>query len=106
MLAAATALVLDNSPIAHLYDALLTIPVVVQAGALALEKPLLLWINDGPMALFFLPVGLEIKRELLEGNLSSWRQAVLPVLAAIGGRAAPALIYAAFNADDPVAMRG
>ena len=106
MLAAATALVLDNSPVAHLYDALLTIPVVVQVGALALEKPLLLWINDGLMALFFLLVGLEIKRELMEGNLSSWRQAVLPVLAAIGGMAAPALIYAAFNADDPVAMRG
>ena len=106
MLAAAMALALDNSPLAHLYDALLTVPVVVQVGALLLEKPLLLWVNDGLMALFFLLVGLEIKRELLDGSLSSWRQAVLPALAAFGGMAAPALIYAAFNANDPVALRG
>ncbi len=106
MLAAATALVLDNSPLAPIYDALLTVPVVVQVGALALEKPLLLWINDGLMALFFLLVGLEIKRELLEGNLSSWQRAVLPALAAFGGMAAPALIYTAFNAGDTVALRG
>ena len=106
ILAAAAALALDNSPLAYLYDALLTIPVVLQVGALALEKPLLLWINDGLMAVFFLLVGLEIKRELLQGNLSSWRQAALPVLAALGGMAVPALIYVAFNADDPEALRG
>ena len=106
ILAAAAALVLDNSPLAFLYDALLTIPVVLQVGALAIGKPLLLWINDGLMAVFFLLVGLEIKRELLQGNLSSWRQASLPVLAALGGMAVPALIYFALNADDPVALRG
>ena len=106
MLAAAAALALDNSPLAHLYDALLTVPVVVQVGTLTLGKPLLLWINDGLMALFFLLVGLEIKRELLDGNLSSWRQAVLPAMGAVGGMAAPALIYTALNAGDPVALRG
>ena len=106
LLAASLALVLDNSPLAHLYDSLLTIPVVVQVGALVLEKPLLLWINDGLMALFFLLVGLEIKRELMQGNLSSWRQAALPAVAAFGGMLAPALIYVAVNGGDPVAMRG
>ncbi len=106
MLAAVSALALDNSPLAFLYDALLTTPVSVQVGGLVLEKPLLLWINDGLMALFFLLVGLEIKRELIEGNLSSWRQAVLPALAAFGGMGAPALIYAALNAGDSAAMQG
>ncbi len=106
LLAAALALVLDNSPLAHLYDRLLTIPVVVQVGQLVLEKPLLLWINDGLMALFFLLVGLEIKRELMQGNLSSWQQATLPVVAAIGGMLVPALIYIALNGGDPVATRG
>ena len=106
MCAAVAALALDNSPLAHLYDALLTVPVAVQVGALVIQKPLLLWINDGLMALFFFLVGLEIKRELLEGNLSSWRQAVLPVLAAAGGMLVPALIFIALNADDPLAMRG
>ena len=104
--AAAAALVLDNSPLAWLYDALLTVPVAVEVAALAIEKPLLLWINDGLMALFFFLVGLEIKRELLEGNLSSWRQAVLPVLAAAGGMVVPALVFVAINADDPQALRG
>ncbi len=106
LIAAIVALILDNSPLAFLYDQLLTIPVVVQFGALVLEKPLLLWINDGLMALFFLLVGLEIKRELLEGNLSSWRQATLPAVAALGGMLFPALIYTAINGDNPVAMRG
>ncbi len=106
MLAAAAALILNNSPVAFLYDKLLTIPMVVEVGALSIRKPLLLWINDGLMAMFFLLVGLEIKRELLQGNLSSAQQATLPVLAAIGGMLVPALIYTGFNFGDPVAMRG
>lgn len=106
MIAAAAALILDNSPLDWLYDAMLSTPVAVRVGALAIEKPLLLWINDGLMAVFFFLVGLEIKRELLEGRLSSWRQASLPMVAAIGGMVVPAVIYVGFNAGDPVALRG
>ncbi len=106
MLAAALALILDNSPLDWLYDAILATPVVIRVGPLAIDKPLLLWINDGLMAMFFFLVGLEIKRELLEGRLSSWRQAALPALAAVGGMVVPAAIYVALNADDPVALKG
>ena len=106
MAAAALALLLDNSPLAWLYDGLLSTPVVVQVGALAIDKPLLLWINDGLMAVFFFLIGLEIKRELLEGQLSSWQQASLPAVAAVGGMAIPALVYVAFTAGDPAAMNG
>ena len=87
MAAAALALLLDNSPLAWLYDALLSTPVVIQIGALVIDKPLLLWINDGLMAVFFFLIGLEIKRELVEGRLSTWQQASLPAIAAVGGMA-------------------
>ncbi len=106
MIAAALALILDNSPLSWLYDSLLQTPVVIQVGALLLDKPLLLWINDGLMAIFFFLVGLEIKREVLEGRLSNARQAGLPILAAIGGMIVPALIYIALNSGDPEALRG
>ena len=105
-IAAAAALALANSPLAFLYDAFLDTPFEVRVGALQIAKPLLLWINDGMMAVFFFLVGLEIKREVLEGELSDPRQVVLPVVAAIGGMAAPALIYAAINAGNPVALAG
>ncbi len=106
MVAALLALILDNSPLYWLYDALLATPVVVQIGALSLDKPLLLWINDGLMAVFFFLVGLEIKRELLVGRLSSWREASLPAVAALGGMAVPAAVYVALNLGDPTALRG
>jgi NhaA family Na+:H+ antiporter len=106
LLAAAVALILDNSPLDWLYDAMLGTPVVVQVGSLTIDKPLLLWINDGLMAVFFFLVGLEIKRELLEGRLSTWNQAALPVVGAIGGMAVPALIYVAINHGDPTALNG
>ena len=106
MFAAALALMLENSPLAWVYDWFLQTPVIVQVGALELNKPLLLWINDGLMAVFFFLIGLEIKREIVEGRLSNARQAGLPVIAAIGGMAVPALIYAGLNAGDPTALRG
>jgi NhaA family Na+:H+ antiporter len=104
--AAVAALVVSNSPLEWLYDRLLDTPVGVRAGPLALEKPLLLWINDGLMAVFFFLVGLEIKRELLQGELSTFGQAALPAVAALGGMAVPALIYVAINAGDAAALRG
>ncbi|HEX9771662.1 MAG TPA: Na+/H+ antiporter NhaA [Kiloniellales bacterium] len=106
VMAAGLALVMANSALAPFYRVFLEVPVVVQVGALTLAKPLLLWINDGLMAIFFLLVGLEIKREVLQGELSSWSQASLPGLAALGGMAVPAVIYVLINLGDPVTLRG
>jgi NhaA family Na+:H+ antiporter len=104
--AAALALIMSNTALDRFYGALLDTPVVVQFGALAIDKPLLLWINDGLMAIFFFLVGLEIKRELLDGELSSWQKASLPAVAALGGMVAPAVIYVAMNRGDAVALHG
>lgn len=106
MFAAVLAIVLANSPLQSYYALLLDTPVEVRIGALDIAKPLLLWINDGLMAVFFFLVGLELKRELVEGELSDKRNIVLPGVGAIGGMAVPALIYTYFNMDDPVAMQG
>ena len=104
--AAALALIINNSPLSHFYTAFLDVPVAVQIGALQIAKPSLLWINDGLMALFFLLIGLEVKRELLEGQLSKPSQVVLPGAAAIGGMVVPALIYWFLNKDNPAALGG
>jgi len=106
VVAALAALICDNTRLTRLYEVFLDTPVGVRVGALAIDKPLLLWINDGLMAVFFFLVGLEIKRELLRGELSTFGQAVLPGVAAIGGMAMPALVYVAINAGNPVALRG
>ena len=100
------AIIAANSPLKPLYDIFLDTPVEVRIGALKLAKPLLLWINDALMTLFFLLVGLELKREVLAGQLSSPSKVALPALAAIAGIAVPAVIYTAFNAGDAAAMRG
>lgn len=107
MAAAALALVVANSPLAGAYFAALDLKVGFELGGFHLRETILHWINDGLMALFFLLVGLEIKREVLDGELSRPSRIVLPGLAALGGVVAPALIYVAFNgAAGPEAMRG
>ncbi|TDM06319.1 MAG: Na+/H+ antiporter NhaA [Ideonella sp. MAG2] len=107
-LAAVLALILSNSALGPHYEALRQMPGEVRIGhdALVLTKPLLVWVNDLWMAVFFFLVGLEIKRELMEGELATPAQALLPAVAALGGMAVPALIYFAFNHADGVAVRG
>ena len=102
----ALALICANTPLSSLYGAFLETHVAVHIGALVLAKPLLLWINDGLMAVFFLLVGLEVKREVLEGELSSIPQVALPGIAAVGGMVIPALIYIWFNWADPTSLKG
>ncbi len=105
--AAIAALIASNSGARGAYQALLASPIEIRIGdGLQLAKPFLVWVNDLWMAVFFFLVGLEIKRELLEGELSTRAQVLLPAAAALGGMAAPALIYAAINAGDAVALRG
>ena len=104
--AAILAMVVNNSPLSSLYDHLLSMPVEIRVGAVHIDKPLLLWINDGLMAVFFFLVGLEIKREVLEGELSNPAQIALPAFGAVGGMAVPALVYVALNWGDDTAMNG
>mgnify|MGYP005985412761 CR=1 FL=1 len=106
ILAAVLAMILANSPLDHVYHWMLSMPVEVRVGPLEIAKPLILWINDGLMAIFFFLIGLELKREMLEGELSDKRNIILPGVGAIGGMAVPALIYLYFNYKDPVAVQG
>ncbi len=103
---AVLAIAAANSPLYGLYRRLLEMPVVVRVGSLEIAKPLLLWVNDGLMALFFFLVGLELKREFLQGELSNRKKVVLPGLGALGGMIMPAAIYVFFNMQDPMALKG
>lgn len=106
VLAAIAAIVLANSPFENSYDDILNMKLTITLGGAGVDKPLLLWINDGLMAVFFLLVGLELKREVVEGQLSSASQVVLPAMAALGGLVVPALIYWFVNQGDSAAMSG
>ncbi|MFO6425347.1 Na+/H+ antiporter NhaA [Motilimonas sp. KMU-193] len=104
--AALAALLIANSPLSGLYQGFLDMPVQLRIAALDIDKPLLLWINDGLMAIFFLLIGLEVKRELIEGDLSTREKAMLPAAAAVGGMLIPALVFLAFNFNDDVTVSG
>ena len=104
--AAVAAMIIANSPLSELYASLIDLPVEIRVGTFEIAKPLLLWINDGLMAFFFLLIGLELKRDIMEGQLSDLSQVPLPAVAAIGGMLVPALIYIWINQGDDVALQG
>ena len=107
MISAVLAIVVANIPvIADYYNLLLDTPVVIVVGALEIKKPLLLWVNDGLMAIFFFLIGLELKREFLVGELSDRNNVIFPAIGATGGMLFPALVYAFFNYNDPTAIKG
>lgn len=107
IVAAALAMALANLGVTQgSYHAFLQTPVELRVGALEINKNMLLWINDALMAIFFLLVGLEVKRELVQGSLASRQRAVFPIIAALGGMVVPALLYLAFNYNDPIARDG
>ena len=106
LFSAILAMLVANSPLSGLYRELLDTTVSIQVGALAINKPFLLWVNDGLMAVFFFLIGLEIKREIMEGELSSVSQVILPGIGALGGMIVPAAIYAWINWGDSVALHG
>ena len=106
MAAALLAMIAANSPAAGLYAVFLDTPVEVRIGALSIAKPLFLWVNDGLMAIFFFLVGMELKREFLEGELSRPANIMLPAVGAVGGMVVPVAVFVWFNSGDPDAMRG
>ena len=106
MLSAVAALVVANSGLAGIYDSFLDARLGLMVNGEGLEKPAILWINDGLMAVFFFLIGLELKREILEGKLKNPRDVILPGAAAIGGMALPALVYVAINWGNPATLAG
>ena len=106
MIAAVAAILCANSSFETYYRLFLSTAVEVRVGGFEIAKPLLLWINDGLMAIFFFLIGLELKRELVEGELSNKKNIILPGIGAVGGMLVPAAIYVFFNWDDPVSLQG
>jgi NhaA family Na+:H+ antiporter len=106
VIAAVLAMIVANSPLAPIYESLIELPVEIRAGSFHIAKPLLLWINDGLMAIFFFLIGLELKREILEGQLSSLKAITLPALGALGGMVLPSAIYIWFNRGSEFAFQG
>jgi NhaA family Na+:H+ antiporter len=106
MTATVFALIAANSSAVGLYNAFLDAPVELRVGAISVAKPALLWINDGLMAVFFFLIGLELKREFLEGELSSWRRVALPAAGALGGMIVPVAVFVLLNRGDAAALRG
>ncbi len=106
LIAAALAMLLKNSGFAELYQTFLDTPGEIRIGELYIAKPLFLWVNDGLMAIFFFMIGMEVKREIMIGELSELSQVALPAIAGIGGIAIPAFFYYLLTMDDPVAVQG
>lgn len=100
------ALVIANSPFNHIYQQIIDLPIQIRIGQLDLSKSLLLWVNEALMAIFFMLLSLEIKREIIDGELSEFNRLTLPIVAAIGGIAIPALVYALFNYHDKALLAG
>lgn len=106
MIAAIFAMIIANTSLSATYDLILSTYIKVGIGSFEIAKPAILWINDGLMAIFFFLVGLEIKREVLAGELSSFDKAILPIMAAIGGMAVPGIIFAIVNWGTPENLKG
>jgi len=104
--AAVAAMILKNSPIGGYYEAFLDIPIEIRIGLFDIDKPLFLWVNDGLMAIFFFAIGMEVKREVLVGELSDLRKIALPGMAGLGGIIVPALVFYALNVGDALALQG
>ena len=106
LFSAAVAMLLANSPLSSQYNDFLNLPVSLQIGSFSINKTLIHWINDGFMAVFFVLVGMEVKKELFEGALSSYQQAIFPAIAAVGGMIVPALVYWLIAKQDPSLANG
>ena len=105
-LAAIAAMIIANSPLNVWYESFIHAPVVIQIGDFGIAKDAHHWINDGLMAIFFFLVGLELKREVLVGELSNIKQIILPAAAAVGGMVMPAVVYLLFNYNEPEFWKG